>query len=183
PQTHIKLNGSSMVVLIDSEASANCVSETSFEKLMPRPQLNHTSTKIYPFRSKVPLPLKGSFKCSVEKGQENTTCTFFVVEGDGFNMLSDKTSKALGLIKIVTAVSSTQQRRTVADELVENHPELFQGIGKLKDFQVKLHINPDIKPSCQPHRRVPFHIRQKVEDELQKLEADDNIEEVNGPTP
>uniref|UniRef100_A0AAQ4Q6X4 Gypsy retrotransposon integrase-like protein 1 n=1 Tax=Gasterosteus aculeatus aculeatus TaxID=481459 RepID=A0AAQ4Q6X4_GASAC len=138
PQTHIRLNGSSMVVLIDSGASANCVSETSFEKLMPR---------------------------------------------DGFNVLSYKTSKALGLIKIVTAVSSTQQRRTVADELVENHPELFQGIGKLKDFQVKLHINPDIKPSCQPHRRVPFHIRQKVEDELLKLEADDIIEEVNGPTP
>lgn len=75
------------------------------------------------------------------------------------------------------------QCRSVADELVETHPELFQGIGRLNNFQVKLYINPDVKPTCQPHRRVPFHIRQKVEDELQKLEADDIIEEVAGPTP
>lgn len=183
PQTHIKLNGSSMLVLIDSGASANCVSETSFEKLVPRPKLSPTKTKIYPFRSNVPLPVSGAFKCSVEKGQKKTMCTFFVIKGNGFNVLSYKTSKALGLIKVVTAVSSTLQCYTVADELVESYPELFQGIGKLKDFQVKLHINPDIKPTCQPHRRVPFHIRQKVEDELQKLEADDIIEEVSGPTP
>ncbi|TKS65153.1 Retrovirus-related Pol polyprotein from transposon 17.6 [Collichthys lucidus] len=183
PQTHIKLNSSSMLVLIDSGASANCVSETSFEKLVPRPNLSPTKTKIYPFRSNVPLPVSGAFKCSVEKGQKKTMCTFFVIKGDGFNVLSYKTSKALGLIKVVTAVSSTLQCCTVADELVESHPELFQGIGKLKDFQVKLHINPDIKPTCQPHRRVPFHIRQKVEDELRKLEADDIIEEVSGPTP
>ena len=110
-------------------------------------------------------------------------CTFFVIKGDGFNVLSYKTSKALGLIKVVTAISTTPQCRSVADELVENHPELFQGIGRLKNFQVKLHINPDVKPTCQPHRRVPFHIRQKVEDELQKLEADDIIEEVTSPTP
>lgn len=67
----------------------------------------------------------------------------------------------------------------MADELVESHPELSEGIGKLKDFQVKLHI----KPTCHPHQHMPFHIRQKVEDELQKLEADAIIEEVTGPTP
>lgn len=96
--------------------------------------------------------------------------------------MSFETSKALGLLHIVTAVSS-QSQRSVADKLVEQHPELFQGIGKLKDFQVKLHINTDVKSTCQPHRRVPFHLRQKVEDELQKLEADDIIEKVTGPTP
>ncbi|KAJ8001173.1 hypothetical protein DPEC_G00188530 [Dallia pectoralis] len=53
----------------------------------------------------------------------------------------------------------------------------------LKDFQVKLHINTDIQPTCQPHRRVPFHIRQKVEEELKRLVNDDVIETVTGPTP
>lgn len=183
PQTQVMLNGSSMSVLIDSGASANCISEISFDKLMPRPPLSSTTTKIYPFRSNVPLPVSGEFKCSVEKGQKVAQCTFFVIKGDCFNVLSYKTSKALGLIKIITTVSSTPQCCTVADELVASHPELFQGIGHLKDCQVQLHINPDIKPTCQPHRRVPFHLRQKVEDELRKLESDDIIEEVTGPTP
>ena len=183
PQTEVKVNGSSMSVLIDSGASANCISEISFDKLMPCPELTPTTTKIYPFRSDVPLPVSGVFKCSVEKGQKKARCTFFVIKGDCFNVLSYKTSKALGLIKIVTTVSSTPQSSSVADELVASHPELFQGIGKLKDCQVKLHIKTDIRPACQPHRRVPFHIRQKVEDELRKLEADDIIEKVTGPTP
>lgn len=53
----------------------------------------------------------------------------------------------------------------------------------MKDFQVKLHIDTTVQPTCQPHRRVPFHIRQRVEQELQKLEASDIIETVSGPTP
>lgn len=183
PQNHIKLNGSSMLVLINSGATANCVSEANFKKLTPHPQLSPTKTKIYPFHSSVPLSVSGAFKCIVEKGHKKTMCTFFVIKGDGFNVLSYKTSKALGLIKVITALSAPPQCCSVADELVETHPELFQGNGKLKNFKVKLHINPDIKPICQLHRRVPFHIRQKVEDELQKLEADDIIEEVTGPTP
>lgn len=104
----------------------------------------------------------------MEKHNKKTTCTVFVIKGDGFNILSYETSKDLGLIHVVTAVTG-QMQHSVADELVENHPELFKGIGKLQNFQVKLHINTDIKPTCQPHRRVPFHLPKKVEDELRKL--------------
>lgn len=182
PQTNVNMMGTQTLVLIDSGATANCISEATYNKLVPRPTLNPTDTKIYPYRSTESLPVCGAFDCNVEKHNKKATCTVFVIKGDGFNILSYETSKDLGLIHIVTAVSG-QVQRSVADELVENHPELFKGIGKLKDFQVKLHINTDVKPTCQPHRRVPFHLREKVENELRKLEADDIIEEVTGPTP
>lgn len=64
---------------------------------------------------------------------------------------------------------------------MDSHPELFNGIGKLKYFHVKLHIDTHAQPICQPHRRVPFHIRKKVEEELQLLETDDIVE--TGTTP
>ncbi|XP_020555459.2 uncharacterized protein K02A2.6-like [Oryzias latipes] len=183
PQTQIKLNGFTISVLIDSGASANCLSQTCFEQLKPRPQLCPTETKIYPFRSTVSLPVSGVFKCCVAKRSKKIMCTFFVIKGEGCNILSYKTSTALGLISVVTAVSTSGPGGSVADALVASHPELFKGIGKLKNFQVKLHINPDIRPTIQPHRRVPFHIRKKVDEELYKLEADDIIEDVTGPTP
>lgn len=66
---------------------------------MPSLQLSPTKTKIYPFRSNVPLSVNGAFRCSVEKGQKNTTCTFFVIKGNRFNVLSYKSSEALGLIE------------------------------------------------------------------------------------
>ncbi len=73
------------------------------------------------------------------------------MKGDGCTLLGDEIAKKLGLIKIINSVSSPSSG-TVADELVDGYTELFQGIGKLKDLQVKLHINTDIQPTSQPHR-------------------------------
>lgn len=169
--------------MVDSGATANIISKTTYERLEPCPQLKQTATKIFPYRSKVPLPVVGAFEGQVTKGNKQSQSMFYVIQGDSFSILSYDTSTELGLIKIVTSLSPMPTTMTVAEELVSSYPELFEGIGKLKDFQVKLHINPDVQPTCQPHRRVPFHVRQKVEDELQKLEADDIIETVSGPTP
>ena len=56
-------------------------------------------------------------------------------------------------------------------------------IGKLKDFEVKLHVDPSVQPVIQPQRRIPFHLRQKVDAELDKLEKQGITEPVTGPTP
>ncbi len=72
---------------------------------------------------------------------------------------------------------------STVNQLLEEYKDLFQGIGKLKDLQVKLHIDESVKPAAQPHRRIPFHIRKKVEQELEKLEKQGIIEKVSGPTP
>lgn len=38
-------------------------------------------------------------------------------------------------------------------------------------------------PISQPARRIPFHIREKVELEIKRLDKQDVMEKVNGPTP
>lgn len=60
---------------------------------------------------------------------------------------------------------------------------MFDGIGNLKNKQIQLHIDKNIQPVTQPHRRIPFHVRKQVEQVLKKLEALDIIEKVDGPTP
>ena len=97
---------------------------------------------------------------------KKTVAKSYVIKGDSCTLLGYNTANELGLIKVVSAVSSPTDGR-VANEVIETYPELFQGMGKLKDFQ--LHINKDIQPTCQPHRRVRFHVRQKVEEELKSL--------------
>ena len=64
--------------------------------------------------------------------------------------------------------------------LQQEYKCLFGGIGKVKGQLIKLHIDPQVKPKQQPHRRIPFHVRKDVEKELERL---DMIEKVNGPTP
>lgn len=54
------------------------------------------------------------------------------------------------------------------EELVDKPQEVFQGLGKLKGFQVHLHVDKDIQPVAQPHRRVPFHARKDLEKQLKR---------------
>ncbi|CAB4038802.1 Transposon Ty3-I Gag-Pol poly [Paramuricea clavata] len=62
-------------------------------------------------------------------------------------------------------------------------PHLFHGIGKLHNFEAKLHVDSSVPPVAQPARRIPFHLRRKVSAALKQLEKDDIIEKVEGPTP
>ena len=57
----------------------------------------------------------------------------------------------------------------------------FKGIGNLKNVWLKLHIDESTQPVVQRPRRVPFHLRKKVE--LKELEQHGIIEKVDGPTP
>ena len=61
----------------------------------------------------------------------------------------------------------------------EQFPEVFSEIGKLADFQLKLHVNRDVKPVAQPIRRLPFGLRDKVDEKLDELLEKDIIEEVS----
>jgi len=60
---------------------------------------------------------------------------------------------------------------------------LFGGIGKVQSKEVKFHIDSNIAPRQLPHRRIPFHVREDVEKELERLKKLDIIEKVEGPTP
>ena len=68
-------------------------------------------------------------------------------------------------------------------KLCNTYSEIFNGIGKFKDFQGKIHTDESVKPVVQPHRRIPFHIRKQVKCELEKLDKLDIIDRGDGPTP
>ena len=57
---------------------------------------------------------------------------------------------------------------------------MFHGIGRLKDREIKLHIDESVQPTAQLHRRILFHLREKVKNGLDMLEQLDMIEKVDG---
>ena len=52
----------------------------------------------------------------------------------------------------------------------------------MKEVKVKLDIVKTVEPVAQRHRRVPFHLREKLEKELDRLEEAGVIEKVNAAT-
>lgn len=66
---------------------------------------------------------------------------------------------------------------------MSDYKEIFEGVGKLKDYQVKLHLNPEAYPVTQPVRRISFSLRDKVKKKIDELMVTDMIELVDGATP
>jgi len=56
-----------------------------------------------------------------------------------------------------------QNDEMTIEKLAQEHPKLFDGVGKLKNYQVKLHIDRSVTPVTQPHMRIPFHLHKMVE--------------------
>ncbi|XP_043224483.1 uncharacterized protein LOC122382768 isoform X5 [Amphibalanus amphitrite] len=57
---------------------------------------------------------------------------------------------------------------------------LSKGLGKLKDFQLTVPIDPGVTPVAQKVRRIPFSLQGPVEQKLKELLDQDIIEQANG---
>ena len=80
-------------------------------------------------------------------------------------------------------VTTDKLQTTPVDRLVSGHDDIFLDLGQLKNFKVKLHIDEMIQPVAQPHRRIPFHVRKQLEQELKRDGELGVIDRVEGATP
>ena len=95
-------------------------------------------------------------------------------------LLSSKAAQELGLVtfnlnKITEQKSQTQKIKDKnVQDLISKYPLAFKltGVIKLKDQTVKLNIDEKVILVGQPRRRIPFHIRDKVKDAIEKLEVE-----------
>ena len=57
------------------------------------------------------------------------------------------------------------------DKIINNDKDdLFSNIiGKFRDVKGKLHIDKNVIQAAQPERRIPFALREKVQNEIRKL--------------
>ena len=103
---------------------------------------------------------------------------FIVLDGTGRPLLGCLSATQLGVLKMGPEVNTLTE-----SDLLQKFPECFRGVGKLKDFQLNIHIDPSVRPVAQNPRRILFGLRKKVEDKLSELMDADIIEKADGPTP
>ena len=176
----VLVGGKPIRMVLDTGSKKNIIDEGTFRTLPSgiTRSLSETSVKLYPYGSKVPLKVLGKFSATISVDGKTQSTVMYVVPGSCGNLLSRQSAIDLGIVTIVQTVGVSP-----ADDLLKEYQDRFVGIGRLKGFKVKLHTKPDVKPVIQPHRRIPFSLRKKVEDKLAELERNDIIEPVTGPTP
>ena len=189
PKFAVEIDGRSLDMVADTAASVSIIDEETFKSsgLAKKVKLNQSGQKLSPYGGGKIMP-KGKFRGKVKHGKHIVHETFYVVPGKSGNLLGIQASQELKLIEVkkpvncVNSISDTHVCKS-KDELMANHPNLCQGVGKLKNFDVKLHIDETVAPVAKRHKRVPFHQRKLVEAELKRLQDADIIEPVEGPTP
>ena len=180
PTFDVNFAGTPLTIIADSGSSINILDEQDYNRLSTRPRLQKTRIKIYPYQTEMSLPGLGRFTAPITSDTTNRTEIFYVVKGTGGSLLSWRTSTDLELLKVVKPIK--HQRVLTVDQLTTKYRSLFQGLGKLKNYQVHLHIDEGVPPVAQPHRRVPFHVRKQLEEQLSKDETLGVLERVEGPT-
>ena len=117
---------------------------------------------------------------------------FLITRNRAATLLGRDASEVLGVLRVGVPVNSCGMKH---DELTPppqqpdrkavlkaKFPKVFQGLGKLKNYKLKLHIDENIQPVAQPVCRIPFSRRAKVNEKLEELLKLDVIEKVEGPT-
>ncbi|KAI8516325.1 hypothetical protein Bbelb_049060 [Branchiostoma belcheri] len=157
-------------ILIDSGATCNIISKGTWESLK-RQQVEVRDQRkggknFYAYGNNKPLPTLGTFKADVTcpSNAAVTEAEVVVMDGPGRNLLSKETAEKLG-------EGLTAEER-------EKYKDAFTGVGLLKGREVTLHIDETVRPIAQPLRRVPYGLRDKVDNKLDELLEMDIIEVV-----
>ena len=206
PIRRIKIEDQEIKVLIDTGSTVNVMDECTYrEKFAKTCKLRKSTSVIHSYHTSEnptpPLQIMGKIETVVESKERIITATFYVIKGDTKTepLLSYGTAEKLRIVTIYGDEINTIQKQksdsvqsddldkvknkeTTKNRIIQEHPEVFSGIGKMKGVLVDLHVDLEVEPVAQPHRRIPFSVRPQLEKELQKLEEQDIIEKVDKPT-
>ena len=186
PDVNIKIEGKTVKFLRDTGASVNIIDQATYTELKKQVniKLHPTKARIFSYGAREAIKLEGVFYANINYGTTHNLARIHVASHKNSGcILGRETSVELGLIQISETVNSVQFQRVGINQQIKNEfPTLFEGLGKLKDVEIKFNINPEVPPVSQHLRRIPFHVRKKVEKKLDQLLELDVIEKVTGPT-
>ena len=188
----LKVGGVAIIsILIDSGATCNILDKVTWEMLKKdgvKYVSRRTNKKLFAYGQEKPIDVLGTFVAEIEYENNDRKCEgeFTVINGTGKTLLGRRTAEKLDVLMVGPLehphTYSVTEEGTDAD-ICRKFADVFAGMGKLKNYQLKLHVDKILQPIAQPVRHLPFGLREKVEKKLDELLEKEIIEEVsNTPT-
>ena len=103
-----------------------------------------------------------------------------------FEIVKDKLTPLFGLkacleLNLISRLFSLNCENTSSEEILENYRDVFEGLGCLPT-EYRIRLEKDAKPIINPPRKIPYALRNKVKNELDRLEKMRVIQKVTEPT-
>ena len=168
----MNINGQEVSMEIDTGSSVT-LNSSDFERMGGNTNVLKPATVVLKGYTGNEIKCYGESNMKVKVGEQVSDIKIRVVEGQSLLGRDIMTKFRLPQHNIFSVVPTT------AEDIIQQYPELFdeRGVGKLKRVQGSLRVNDD-NPVFMKPRVVPFAIREKYEEALEKLVQGDIIEKV-----
>ena len=190
----VTVGGVSCNFLTDSGSTCNIIDRSTWERMKYSKIIcksEKSTTQIYAYGQDKPLDIAGTFIAEIEcQGIVIPNTEFLVIDRSAKSLLGKETSIKLKVLKIgpqhassnVNCVSDDVFKERMLKKYCTFSASTKYSVGKLNHRQLKINIDPNVKPIAQKVRKIPYGLQSKVGDKLQELEEKGIIEKVEGPT-
>ena len=144
------------------------MSEEVFESIMGgNAILLECNKRVYAYASVEPLKLREKHKLTVQVPQTSKSFSveFYITCDKVATLIGRETSDLLGVLRVDVSINSCEAKHEALGDtanqaqrkavLRTKFPKVFEGLGKLKGYKLKLHIDENVQP-VEPVRRIPF---------------------------
>ena len=171
-QTPISVEDHSLVMEVDTGAAVTVISEATFNRVggvSSLPQLHPSMVKLRTYTGEE-IPVVGELSVKVQCQGQVEQLPLVVVAGDGPSLLGRDWLAKLKLDwSTILAVRAEKELQSVLDR----YEMVFSaGLGLIRGVEARLHVDPNVQPRFLKARSVPYALRSKVEEELNKLESE-----------
>ena len=169
----VMMNNTKIIVEVDTGASATLINESTFHQIWPKQKPDVSKADLLrTYTSEKVTPL-GTVNTTIKYKDLTTTMPVLIVKGQGPNIFGRDSITALKL-----KWSSVHQLKGLdLATVLDKHSEVFKDeLGCITDVEAKFQIDDYVEPMFLNARHVPYHLRDRVNDELTRLEREEIIE-------
>ena len=174
----VKINEDALDFKIDSGADVTCLPENIYQRLKSGLGPVKKAKKKLLGADQKDLSVIGRIKETLTVNANSVRETIYIVKELKEPLLGRPAIEALNLIARVNEVSTTYNE----EKAKTKYPQLFHGLGKFEG-EYKIELKPDAKPfALMTPRRVPLPLKEKVREEIERMEKLGVIRKVEEPT-
>lgn len=171
----LRIAGKRIQFKLDTGAEVTAISESTYQKLSKIPLQKPSRSLQGPAGQS--LTVLGQFTRRISHAKRSSNEVIFVVRGLKNNLLGFPAIKNLCLINKIDSTTTTTAT------IRERFASVFEGLGTLgEEYEIQLKDNAVPYSLCTP-RNVPLPLRDKVREELQRMESLGVISKVDTHTP
>jgi len=176
--TDIQINGQVVAMEIDTGASVSILNESTLSSYNSKnkPTVKPCGAVLRTYTGEH-IPVMGRASVNIRYCGQKCTLPILVVKGNGPNLIGRDWLTHLRLDW--GQIKRLHVGNTEAEAIVFKYPEVFQeGLGTLKGTKGHIVVPTDAQPRYFKPRHLPYALRPKVDNELDRLEKEKTIEPV-----